>query len=556
MAREQTARDGVRHLELWPFFANAMPVLLFVIDAQGNIVFANSLAGEAFGSDGPPADLLRLVRERVRLAAGPVRLFALHNDTEWNIVATPFASGDGEGHVGVIGFDVTDSRRVSRKVSESHDRLKAALEAGFDAFFTLDAVRDEKGAIVDFIVTELNANAERLLGRSRWDAVGQRLGHVLTKDWGQDIVPKYARVVDTRMPFEEEFAILRRDGFLWLRQQVVPLSDGVAVTARDVSDQKRAEQTMREHARVLENALDGIATADTDGRIDFVNATFASMLGRSPAQLIGQPWEIIVRSEERHLLPGLLEQTLGDERVECEIRGNRPDGMSLFLNLVMLPRFAEGEISGHYVFAMDVTAQRAYEAQLEHQMRMLNEAHAQLATRTEDLETANVRLRDLATTDGLTGLRNHRHFRERLAEEIARTERYGPPLVVLMIDVDFFKQYNDTYGHPAGDEVLRDLATILRDGVRKTDLVARYGGEEFAVVLPQTTDEAAKALAERLRASVEAYAWDHQRITISVGGAAFSPAHPTAEALVQAADDALYAAKRAGRNRVAFAPEV
>jgi diguanylate cyclase (GGDEF)-like protein/PAS domain S-box-containing protein len=536
-----------------PAFVDAVPALFFVLDARTEMVLENPLAAEVIDGGSPPLAIFSTIQDRVRAAAGPVRLYVTFKDREWSIIATPFQGDDGEPYVGVVGFDVTEVRKSQRKVSENHERLRTALEAGFDAFVALEAVHDERGQIVDFSVAELNGNAERLLGRSRWDSVGRPIGNVLSKDWGQDIVAKYARVVHTRLPFEEEFAIVQKEGALWLRQQVVPLGDGVAVTARDVSDQKRAEQTMREHTRVLENALDGIATADAEGRIDFVNTTFASMLGRAAHELMGQPWETIVRQEDRHRLTALLTQTMRDERVEKEIRGDRPDKMPLFLNLVLMPRFLEGEIAGHYVFAMDVTPQRAYEAQLEQQMRLLNEAHAELAARSRDLEAANIRLRDLATTDGLTGLRNHRHFRERLAEEIARTERYGPPLGVLMIDVDFFKQYNDAYGHPAGDEVLRDLAAILREGVRKTDLVARYGGEEFAVVLPQTTREAAQALAERLRQAVEEHAWERQPITISVGGAEFSERFGTAEDLVEAADSALYDAKRAGRNRVAFA---
>jgi diguanylate cyclase (GGDEF)-like protein/PAS domain S-box-containing protein len=485
-------------------------------------------------------------------AKTPIRAYVAQEGREWSVVANPFNGPDGSDFVGVVGFEVTEPRRAQRHIAESHERLKTALEAGFDAFVALKAVRDEEGRIVDFMLVELNANAERLLARPRWEAIGQRLRQLLTADWGRDVVSKYAGVVESRQPFEEDFVVVRQDRAMWLRQQVVPVSDGVAVIARDVSDHKRVEQTMREHARVLENALDGIATVHADGRIDFVNATFASMLGRSPQELVGKPWEGIVRVDERGRLPELLRQTLREERVEVALRGERPDGMPLFLNLVMLPRYREGEADGHYVFAMDVTAQRAYEAQLEQQMRLLNEAHAEVAARSRELEVANERLRDLATTDGLTGLRNHRHFRERLSEEISRTERYGPPLAVLMLDVDFFKQYNDTFGHPAGDEILRGLAALLREGVRQTDLVARYGGEEFAVVLPQTTREAAMALAERLRASVEAHAWSHRPITISIGGAAFGPEHPTAEALIQEADRALYDAKHAGRNRVCF----
>lgn len=164
----------------------------------------------------------------------------------------------------------------------------------------------------------------------------------------------------------------------------------------------------------------------------------------------------------------------------------------------------------------------------------------------EELELANVKLSELAITDGLTGLSNHRHFQERLALEVDRSGRSGLPVSLLMIDVDHFKRYNDQNGHPAGDEVLRMIAQILADGRRKTDLVARYGGEEFAVLLPDAGKEFAAKLGDGLRARVQAKA----PVTISIGIATCPADAADHAALVRAADEALYEAKRAGRNRV------
>jgi len=165
---------------------------------------------------------------------------------------------------------------------------------------------------------------------------------------------------------------------------------------------------------------------------------------------------------------------------------------------------------------------------------------------------------NMATTDSLTGLLNHRRAHEVLHMEWRRAERYGRPLAVMMLDVDGFKQFNDTYGHPQGDLLLQTIAHILRANVRSVDHVGRYGGEEFIVILPETSYAEACALAERIRKAVEdtpfATGNGHTiRKTVSIGLAAHSHEVKTSAELLQQADEALYRAKRAGKNRVLVA---
>jgi diguanylate cyclase (GGDEF)-like protein len=171
----------------------------------------------------------------------------------------------------------------------------------------------------------------------------------------------------------------------------------------------------------------------------------------------------------------------------------------------------------------------------------------------------HARTRRLASTDGLTGVYNHRTFQERLSQEIARADRYSRPLSVLMIDVDHFKVYNDTYGHPQGDIVLQDLARLLQEMSRTSDTIARWGGEEFAIILPETDSVGAQKIGQRLCEQVERYPFPGQdlmpggTLTISIGVATYAAAS-SKEALLQGADTALYTAKREGRNRVCVAP--
>lgn len=191
-------------------------------------------------------------------------------------------------------------------------------------------------------------------------------------------------------------------------------------------------------------------------------------------------------------------------------------------------------------------------ATLQEQRENLERA---VAERTKELQDANARLERLAVTDGLTGVFNHRRFQESLHAELLRSERHQRPMGVLMVDVDFFKKVNDAMGHPAGDELLRRLAQVLGADLRQTDMIARYGGEEFAVLLPETTKHEAMQVAERMRRDVEAFinsgttTWP-QKITISAGVATFPEDGRTAEEVLSAADQAMYVAKRQGRNRV------
>jgi diguanylate cyclase (GGDEF)-like protein len=167
-----------------------------------------------------------------------------------------------------------------------------------------------------------------------------------------------------------------------------------------------------------------------------------------------------------------------------------------------------------------------------------------------DLRRKNDLLAEQATTDGLTGLRNRRALDAALETAASQAARLAQPLSLVMLDVDRFKAYNDAFGHPAGDEVLRRVAQTLSDGVRPYDAAARYGGEEFAVVLPATGADAATAVAERLRAAVAAHAWPNRPVTISLGIATTGPPTPDGRRLVAEADQALYCSKARGRDCV------
>lgn len=193
-----------------------------------------------------------------------------------------------------------------------------------------------------------------------------------------------------------------------------------------------------------------------------------------------------------------------------------------------------------------------------HLRQHTQELEQRVAERTTALEAANLQLAALAATDGLTGLANRRQFDQHLAQEVARAQRSGAPLALLMLDVDFFKGYNDRYGHPAGDAALQQIATLLQLSARRPgDLAARFGGEEFVLIAAATDRSAALAQAEALRQTLAQQALPHADapwgyLSVSIGVALLAPMHDAA-ALLQQADAALYQAKAQGRNRVVLA---
>lgn len=221
--------------------------------------------------------------------------------------------------------------------------------------------------------------------------------------------------------------------------------------------------------------------------------------------------------------------------------------------------FASGDLSTRaHISSQDELAQLGitFNDMAQHIQANTVRLEDEIKDRNRELEEANARLKELATTDGLTKLYNYRHFEETLRMELRRSQRLKIPLSLLMIDVDHFKQFNDLHGHPAGDGVLRELARLIRERIRTTDIPCRYGGEEFTAILPGTGMTDAVILAEQLRLLVAKHPFDGEEeqpegsLTISIGVSSFPDRAGDEMSLVRTADEALYEAKRSGRNCV------
>jgi diguanylate cyclase (GGDEF)-like protein/PAS domain S-box-containing protein len=293
------------------------------------------------------------------------------------------------------------------------------------------------------------------------------------------------------------------------------------------------------HHRVLaESASDMITRFGPDFRRTYVSPASRELIGRDPSELVGQSPGGIVHPDDWPLLDATLNRPLqrGEPTSRATYRAIHKDGRSIWLESIGR-RLPGGE--GFVVVTRDVSAR----IELEEQLR-----------------AANDKLEALVMEDGLTGLANRRCFDAALLQELRQAERARLPLAVAVIDVDHFKAYNDSYGHPAGDRCLQAVARAISGALRRAgDLAARWGGEEFVVLLPATGGSNAERVAETIRAAVRGLDLPHRagiegRVTVSVGAA--SRGRVTADDgpdLIAAADAALYAAKQSGRNRVVLA---
>ncbi|MBM4320861.1 MAG: GGDEF domain-containing protein, partial [Deltaproteobacteria bacterium] len=273
-------------------------------------------------------------------------------------------------------------------------------------------------------------------------------------------------------------------------------------------------------------------------------ARLAAVQGRSFSGrgLVGQ----VVRT--RHYLP--VSGGVGDKAPvvfseELPLAGVR--------SLLVLPLPYGEEVLGTIVFASE--QEGVYGQEVRERLEVIAHSAAISIKNAQRFEL----IRTMATTDGLTGLVNHRQFQVRYEEAMARARRMGSTFGLLLADIDHFKSVNDTHGHPAGDEVLRAVARRLSQTVREVDLVARYGGEEFVVLLEGTSVDGARTMAERIREAVAAetvpIGSKMLRLTISLGLACYPQHGEDRELLLERADQALYTAKKGGRDQVRIAEQ-
>ncbi|KQP35339.1 GGDEF domain-containing protein [Pseudorhodoferax sp. Leaf274] len=295
----------------------------------------------------------------------------------------------------------------------------------------------------------------------------------------------------------------------------------------------------------------GLVLLDGKGRVLHWNAWISRYAGIALADAQGRTLDEVFPDA----LSGPFRKALGNA-----LRHRLPIVLSNVLHRAPLPLYARPEHrAGGQRLPQSVTITPVAQPGATHLCLLQVTDTSTLATRERVLQLRSDRLSREAVIDGLTGIYNRKYLDDKLRSELERAQRTQVPVALVMFDVDSFKAYNDTYGHPAGDRVLVAIAHAAREQInRGTDVLARYGGEEFAAVLPASDKLGAQRVAEKIRAAVEALAIPHlassaaPRVTVSLGVACHDPrdGHHAADELLELADRALYVAKRNGRNQV------
>ncbi|MGB3337460.1 MAG: diguanylate cyclase [Devosia sp.] len=433
----------------------------------------------------------------------------------------------------------------ARRFAAERDLLAAALSQAPDYNYVKDrysrfaAVNDRVARLYGFI------NPRDMIGKTDFDIAPHERAQVLF-DSEQHMITSGKAQIEFEEQLPDQTGAMR-----WFTSAKVPLHGvngemiGIAGVTRDITEERQLRQDLIDSRNVLSYALaemsDGLAMFDSEGRILLCNEQYSASFPytsdlRKPGAQLRDVLRRVVQTGEQLNVPakdaeGWINQIVANLSIESEEEVNLFDGR--WLQIRTRPTSELKTL----VVVTDVT--RIKQAELA-------------------LHSATDQLKHLVRTDGLTGLLNRRAFDDCMETEIARSGRAAAPMSLLLIDVDRFKSYNDQYGHPAGDECLKLVAERLRLSLKRpADMAARYGGEEFAAILPDTDEDGAYLVAEAFRHSLVEAKVPHRAsergiLTASVGVATYTPdnLHRSAAEIIQTADEALYSAKAAGRDRV------
>ena len=456
-------------------------------------------------------------------------------------------------------------KELEREIEEHEQRKKefVAKEEGYRDI--IETIADSY-LEVDLGGTFINFNNSfcELLGYSKDELRGRNNREFVDKANAEKIFNIFSKVYETEQPVPRaSWEYIRKDGTQKYGEASVSLikdDDGKPIgfrgIGRDVTDLKKAEAALRESEQrfrfLFQSTLDCVVILDRELNYVYANQAANNFLGLIDDTIEGQNMGDVLASFPEF-------RDLWIQRLEQFFKTEEPRWAEDSINMGNKIFWSESSLAAiwdaaHQIIAVgiiyrDVSKRKQVEAEQEQLI-------AELGHAKKRAEEANQKLERLATLDGLTQLANRRMFDEHLVREWYRQARHNSSLSVILCDIDYFKRYNDTYGHQAGDECLKKVADKLKDSItRPSDLVARYGGEEFVLVLPSTNSQGAIHVAQRIKTNIRKLKIPHiqsdidKYLTLSMGVSCAFPNHnQSVELLIKTADDALYEVKAKGRN--------
>ncbi len=432
-----------------------------------------------------------------------------------------------------VFHDITEQRHAELAVMQSETRYRALFDYAPDGIII---------STTDSHFLDANASACRMLGYSREELIGLHASDVVIPSEIAHIEPTL-KEINSHIEHHREWQFRRKDGtVLPAEVMATTMPDGLLIgMLRDVTDRKRAESALRESAAhtqtILDNIVNGVVTFDAQGMVESFNLAASAIFGYTPFDIIGRSASLLINDPDSHFEEDYLRHRFSSSRpgtanVSREVQGRRKDGELFPIHLSVSRIFRNGQ--AHLIaIVRDITQQRHDEEEI----------------------------RRLAFFDPLTGLPNRRLLMDRLKQAIATSARTGKHGALMFLDLDHFKQLNDTLGHDVGDLLLQQTAARLSACVRDGDSVARLGGDEFVVLLealsPNSHEAAtqAEAVATKLLDAFKTpYSLNNYRHegTTSIGIVVFLGDLDSMDELLKKADVAMYQGKSAGRNTARF----
>ncbi len=483
-------------------------------------------------------------------------------------------------------LDMTQLVEIQEALKTSKMQLSSILDGSLSGIMAFRSVRDEQNKIIDFEWLLSNPTACKLVGRSESTLIGNRLLVELPGNRDEGLFDLYVQVVESGEAMQREFYYCHDGIDSWFENIAVKLGDGFAVTFHDITAIKQAEKSLQLANQQLSDRLDDLKQRNAEMLLlseisDFLQACLTVQEACNTISSLVEPLfpecsgSIFITNSSRNQVEKVAswgnnlhsqndfhpQDCWGLRRGKVHFAGrdrsglrcNHVDANQNIVTTLCIPMIAQGETLGLFYLSTETTAA----------LPELNQQLAKTVAEQVSLAIANLNLRETlqnqSIRDALTGLFNRRYLEESLIKEVSRAQRNQHAIGIVMIDIDHFKKFNDTFGHDAGDYVLQSVGALLKQSIRGSDVACRYGGEELTLIFPELSLQETAVRAEGVREAIAQLKLSLNgqflgTLTASLGVAAFPEHGTTGTAVIQSADAALYRAKAAGRDRVMIAP--